>query len=98
MSNGNFSLQAVREAAFVAMTWVVAAMFPLMRSDREGNAWLWIAIGFCFIFFAIDAIRYGSRRRIIIRVVVPLVLLSLSSVLYWLGLWGTFLQYVRSNG
>jgi hypothetical protein len=83
---GNF-LQAVREAAFVGGTWVLAAMFPLVISDNSAGTWWKILIGFCFVFFAVDAIRYGTRRRIVVRVVIPLSLLALSCTLYWSWIW-----------
>jgi hypothetical protein len=87
----------MREATWVAMTWIAAPLLPLMMADYRGHWWQFALVGGIFAFFSVDAIRYGTRRRILIRVVVPLLLLSMSLTLYRLGIWSIFLTQMRST-
>jgi hypothetical protein len=82
--DGFADLQRFREAVLVGMYWLLAVFFPPMVSDPGTRAVWWVVIAGVFMFFAYDAIRYGSRRRVIIRVIIPVVLLVLSSTCYWL--------------
>jgi hypothetical protein len=79
-------------AAFLGFTWFVAIMVPnfLGGSGEMPPAGVWCVFAGLFTYFfytGFRAWRRGWRSRFILRVVVPISLLVVSSILEWAGVW-----------
>ena len=80
------SLQRMRMGALVGAGWTFAVVAPPALvgyfSRPNGLLWALMAILYAYLGYSgIRALRKGWRSRFVLRVVVPLSLLSVSSVL-----------------
>jgi len=74
------------------LTWIFAAMVPLIIGGLvpKPDPWMWCLMGVLFAYFGytgIRAWRRGWKSRFILRIVVPLSLLVVSSASTILGVW-----------
>jgi hypothetical protein len=87
-------------AAFLGLTWVLAILIPILLGRPAavadaGSAGVWWVLGGIFAYFlytGVSAWRRGWRGRFVLRVVVPIALLIVSSILEWLGVWRLLLK------
>ena len=73
-------------------TWIFAALVPPMIGGvfPRPEAWIWWLTGSLFAYFGytgVRAQRRGWKSRFILRIVVPLSLFAISSLLTILGVW-----------
>jgi hypothetical protein len=92
MTDFEFDRLRMVMACLVPVMWLVAALLPLSLSgvlympDWKLSVLLG-AIGTYFVYSGIRALSKGWTSRFVLRVVVPVVPLLLSSVMVWTGLW-----------
>jgi hypothetical protein len=79
-------------AVLLAGTWVLAFLFPILIGEslprpEAGLFWVFGGLLAYFLYTGVRAWRRGWRSRFILRLVVPLSLLTASSILEWAGVW-----------
>jgi hypothetical protein len=86
----------LKEVASVATIWLLALFGPLVLADRSARpGWpLIVALAVAYALLAYDAIsawRRGRRLPLLLRVVAPGLLLTLSLAAVHFGLWAAIL-------
>jgi hypothetical protein len=76
----------------LGMTWTLAFLLPILLGEvgvMPGAEFWWPfgALLAYFLYSGLRAWRKGWRSRFILRVVVPVGLLVVSSILEWVGVW-----------
>ena len=83
-------------AVLLGTTWTMLVLLPVLIADKPGPipASFWIIFGalpLYFFYTGVRAWRRGWKSRFILRIVIPLALLAVSSILQWTGIWARVL-------